>query len=535
MSIFKKKEKNEATHQEKRPKPKKLMILVGVITIWFGIMSVFAFREIPYLSDGTYLVSKWPVVFIIVAVLFVVMNIYFMKKKITKARVFLTAVSIISVISLTVNSVVFAVSAGQKEPEISTATSGNPAVFDGQTFMAGAAKGDITPAENLMPMPLLFILRFDKVVDPVYARVLALSDGNQEALFIMLDMTLVPEAEETLNFISENTGIPKENIFIGATHAHGVTPVSLVDFSGVDGMKCREWYGQIKETLLATIEEARANMVPAKYGYGTGESYINVNRDIVTEDGKSVLGSNFERPSDKTVRMVRIEDLNGNAIALVVNYACHSVVVNGSLHLGLRTDWTGDLAGKTSYKLEEQMDGAVVLWSMAAAGDQNPRIMTQYGGPIQEGKPIQSNLGKVGYNILEYLSDEHTRDILNANETIECTETDAKLYCAEKIVTVDSKDGDGEVSYKLRIFMLGDIAFEGVSAEIVTSIGKAIMETSPYENTILVTIANGYNGYCADDWEYEHDAFEVDNSKAAKGEAQKAFVNGFEELFSNME
>ena len=58
------------------------------------------------------------------------------------------------------------------------------------------------------------------------------------------------------------------------------------------------------------------------------------------------------------------------------------------------------------------------------------------------------------------------------------------------------------------------------------------METSPYENTMLVTLANGYEAYVVNDWEFDHDAFEKDGMRAAKGEPEKAFVAGFTELFN---
>lgn len=527
--IFKRKDKVEKKRR-KRTKKEKALLLLNVITILFAIASLAAFRGIIYLSDATYLIAKLPVVFIVIAILLIGLNAWLLKEK-TKKRIILTGLSVLALLSIGVNTVIFRNQMQNAKTEITSAVEGKSAVLDGSTFMAGAAKGDITPGDYMMPMPLLAVLKFDKVVDPVYTRVLALSDGNEEALYITLDMTLVPEADETLSYLSEKTGIAEENIFISATHTHGTTPVSLMSFIGVDGMKTRDWYAQVKETMLATVEEARANMVPARFGYGTSYSNVNVNRDM---DGEtSVLGSNFDRPSDKTVRMVKLESLDGDTIALSVNYACHSVVANGALHAGLRTYWTDDLAGNTSRKLEEKMDGAVVLYSVSAAGDQNPALRAQYGGPTGSGNPSVKNLGNASFNVLEYLSQVHSGDILQASEEIECAETEGLLYTAEKIVQVETSEGD-PMEYKLRLFRLGDILFQGVDAEIVTSIGKAIMETSPYENTILVTLANGYKGYCADDWEYEHNAFEVGGSKLVKGAAQKTFTEEFTQMFSEI-
>lgn len=520
-------------------KSRSMTVIVGVISTYFFVLSIFLFRNIPYLSDGTFLLTEWPFLFFSIVVILLLINFFLFSKKKTKTRKIMKLFSVLAVISLVVNSIVNVALTKPKQAALSNSESINAGAaanlkLDGETFMAGAAKGDITPSQNLMPMPLLSVLKFREILDPVYARVLAMSDGNQQYLFIMLDMTLVPEAEKTLDFISEQTAIPRNNIFIAATHTHGVTPVSLMDYKNpIDKRKSEKWYEEIKKTLLSTIVEAQSKMVPAKYGYGEGQSNININRDMVVGENKSVLGVNHDRPSDKTIRMVRIENMNGKVIALIVNHATHAVVMNGAIS-GLGTGWTGDLAGKTSTKIEAQLDDAVVLWSAGAAGDQNPRISAQYASKVENGKPVKKNLGKVAYTLLDYLSDEHVRDIMKANKAIEATETDPQMYTAEKTALVDSIDEGEKQAYTLRLFVIGDIAFQGISAEIVTSIGEAVREVSPFKDTILVTLANGYEGYVADDWEFDHDAFEVGLTKAKKGAAQIEFIKGFKELFNDM-
>ncbi|HEV2597855.1 hypothetical protein [Sphingopyxis sp.] len=503
-------------------------IIVGAVSAYISLLAIFAFRDLPYLSDGSFYIAEWPFACVALVVVLLLVNLYLVSRKRTRPRKILAILSALAVVGVLFNSIAFAL---DKDGEGSTRVVSRPHPFPaGPGFMAGAAKGEITPSSYLMPMPLLYGLKFRSINDPVYARVLAMSDGAQQYLFITLDMTLVPEAEETLRFLHRQTGIPIQNIFIAATHTHGTTPISLFDYtSPADSRKSRKWYEEIKRTLASTVAAARSNMVPARYGYGEGQSLINVNRDIVFGK-KSVLGSNFERPSDKTIRMVRIEDLNGKVISLIVNYAVHPVVMNGNLS-GIGTPITGDIAGRTSSKIEARWGDAVVLWTMGAAGDQNPRFLTQYTIQTKGREPHNRNLGSAGSSILEYLTDEHVRDILKANAGIEATQTDPEIHSAEAIVRVDTIDVGKTQPYKLRLLTLGDIAFQGVSAEVVTSIGKAVRETSPFRNTILVTAANGYEGYIADDWEYEHQAFEVGDTRVKKGAAQIELVKGFTGLF----
>ena len=401
-----------------------------------------------------------------------------------------------------------------------------------EIVMAGAAKGDITPQKGMLPLPLIAIIHFNRITDPVSVRALALSDGRQKSLFIVMEQMLLPFPKETLGYLSKNTGVPEENILLTVTHTHCVPALSYGERKlHKRNRKCKKYYEYIKEKTLQTAKQALSNMVPARYGYGEGMSYVNVNRDVV-RDGKTVIGSNFERPSDKTLRMVRFENMEGALIALIVNYACHAVVMNGCLS-GLTCGITGDLPGRTCIKLERQLEDGVVIWCPGAAGDQNPRIMTQYGGPIEKGKPVRKNLGKAAYTILEYLSDEHARDVLDANQALQCTQTAGAIYCSGQIMPVENKDGSGEkVPYVLRLWMIGNIAFQGISAEIATSIGKAVRESSPFDQTILVSHACGYDGYLADEWEFEHNAFEVGNCFAPKGVAQEAFLEGFRKLYS---
>lgn len=406
-------------------------------------------------------------------------------------------------------------------------------------FSAGAAKGDITPEENLFPLPFFGPIKINRIDSRLHVRALALGDGERKSLLITVDLTMILFMEELLKNISEETGIPKEYIFVAATHTHEAPIVGMEAFAGTDlstdddeeKKKIAIWAPEMKKVIVETAKQAISNMKPAKLGYGTGKSYINVNRDALLENGKSELGNNYERPSDKTLHVVRIEDLDGKVIAWIINYAVHAVAMNGCLIDGC-IGINSDIPGNTADALEEKQPDAVALWTSGAAGDQNPRNMTNYGNQMVNGELKYCNIGETGYLVLDALVKEHVRDILAVDAKIECKEKQAGLYGAEKIVKCPLKDmPDQFLPYVLRIFMIGDLAFEGVSAEVVTSIGKAACEVSPYRKTMMITHALGYCGYVADEWEYEHEAFEVGNSPVAKGTAQPLFEEGFQELF----
>lgn len=399
---------------------------------------------------------------------------------------------------------------------------------------AGAARGNITPGENILPIPYFLSIEMNRVADPIYVRVLDIDDGQHRALFITFDLLIVPNPEETMKFICNLTGLGKEYVFMSATHTHEVPLLGFVGAAeqGKDD-KLKLWYSEILDTLKETIKRAEESKRPARIGYNTGKSYINVNRDEII-NGKATIGNNFERPSDKTLALMRIEDEAGAPIAFIVNYAVHAVVMNGCLVDG-SIGVCGDLPGRTSAILEEMYEGAVALWTPAAAGDQNPRIMTQYVFTKDGGQTVVENLGEAGYIILKYLAEEHVRDILEVNKSLVCDKSEDGIFAAERNVQCPGRPLGGgtaiPVSYTLRLLTIADIAFEGISAEVVTSIGTALKSASPYEKTMIVTNASTYCGYVPDDWGYENITFEANGTPVQKGYAQPAFLKGFEEMF----
>jgi len=411
---------------------------------------------------------------------------------------------------------------------------------------AGAARGDITPGDNILPLPFVFSVVMDRIADPIYVRVLDLDDGQKRVLFITFDMGIIPYPDETLKFICDITGLSKESIFMAATHTHEVPFIGFSMLPMPDAEeKHRRWYSEIQKALKDAIKQAGENKKPARIGYATGKSYINVNRDEII-DGKSELGNNFERPSDKTLALVRLEDEEGSPIALIVNYAVHAVVMNGCMVDGV-IKISGDLPGRTSAMLEEKLGGAVVLWTSGAAGDQNPRIMTQYVTEMKDGLPVVKSLGEAGYMILDFLTNEHVRDILAVHQSLVCDRNEAEIFVAERLAVCprrltpqnaevaessqNAAGSDPTVSYTLRMLTVGDLVFEGISAEVVTTIGTALKIASPYEKTMVVTHVNNYDGYVTDDWGYENHTFEAIGTFVQKGYAQPAFLKGFAEMF----
>ena len=96
-------------------------------------------------------------------------------------------------------------------------------------------------------------------------------------------------------------------------------------------MVCRNGSARPATRSNRRSRKLTGHLAEARIGAGTGIAYIGHNRLRVTAEGKV---SWFERnptqiptaPVDPTVTVVRVDTVDRQPLAIVVNYACHPVV-----------------------------------------------------------------------------------------------------------------------------------------------------------------------------------------------------------------
>ena len=218
----------------------------------------------------------------------------------------------------------------------------------------GAAKVDVTPAERELPKNSFGIL------DHLFARAIVLESGFSTAALVTVDAGGIPDPlwQTVSRQIESELKIPVANILLTATHTHSAGGQRGPDYA---------------QKIVESVRVAKQRLAPARMGYGTGVSYINVNRQII--DPKTHRwweGPNYEGPSDKTVAVMTFETVSGEPIAVYYNYAVHAVIA------GQLDQVSADIPGAASRYIEESLDDKVVaLWSSGAAGDQNPIYFQQ--------------------------------------------------------------------------------------------------------------------------------------------------------------
>jgi neutral ceramidase len=414
---------------------------------------------------------------------------------------------------------------------------------------AGAARVEITPPASALPQG------FDGVHDPLYARALAFDNGVTRAALVTIDAGAVMEDtwKQTSDYASSALRVPQTHFMITATHTHS---------SG---------FGQgerVIEGVREALRKAFDALQPARIAYGVGESYINVNRNIIDPKTRRWWeGVNREGPSDKTVAVMYVESTSGKPIAAYYNYAVHAVL------LGQLDKISADLPGAASTYIEDSFgDDFVALWSEGAAGDQNPiyfqqtydlreirirefasrgidisNAMPPGGQGLDRNDPQVQKLMRQQVQMAASMGQMLGEEVLYViRNTLERPETKVVLSGAQSTVTCPGRKrtDSGRAGYpgtyvdadpipiRLSLLKLGTIVIGGVNAEVFNPIATRLKRESPFKRTMMATLTNGIarTGYIPHDAAYAQYTFEVISSNLKPGCAESAIVNGLLDL-----
>lgn len=415
----------------------------------------------------------------------------------------------------------------------------------GSTLKAGASRIDYTPQGAQLPA------NFKGVLDPIFVRTLVFDNGATRAALVSIDAGAIPS--ELYRKVSQRAAaelkIPASQLLIAASHSHSV-PFRLD--AGID------------ELVLRGLREAVARLQPARVAWGSGVSYINVNRDrIDPKTSRWWEGPNYDGPSDKTVAVVRVETPAGKPIAVYYNYAVHAVIT-GTLDM-----ISGDIPGAVSRYLEQTLgDDAVALWSSGAAGDQNPIFFNQtyelrdirIADYARRGEDISNAMPPGGQGMdrgnprVQLLMDQQKRvndslglmlaeEVLHVmRESLEVAPSDVTLRgaqvsfsCPARQRTDSGRGGSpgtyvpgGEVAIGLAALRIGDIYIGAVDGEVYNAIAQRLKRASPFKHTLMSTLTNGMaqTGYIPSDDAFGRNVFTVLSSRLQPGCAEAGIVNG---------
>jgi hypothetical protein len=223
-------------------------------------------------------------------------------------------------------------------------------------WKAGLARAVITPDVPLWLAGYGGIRRAEGKRHDLWVKALALEDSaGDRAVVLTSDLVGLSQAmfRRLCRAIRERHGLTTAQVMLTYSHNHcaPVTSDVLVDYYPLDAAQWAmvdEYTRWLEGRILETIDTALDRLVPAILTAGEGRATFAVNRrnNREAEVGELLArGAPLQGPVDHTVPVLAVHSAEGELLALLFGYACHTTTLSDCL-------WCGDYAGYAQLALE---------------------------------------------------------------------------------------------------------------------------------------------------------------------------------------
>jgi len=383
---------------------------------------------------------------------------------------------------------------------------GLQACCDAAELRAGAGRVEITPpAGGKMAGYSARVGVSKDVYDPLMAKVLVLTDDGDKLAVVTLDLGGFPEesVENVKKQIAESTGI--DQVMMVASHTHS-GPAADRDFPSEED----PWLAKVEKNIAEQIVAAYNARVPCVVSVGRGAVDWCHNRRYVADDGSvQMMWRNEERrptsPIDPEVAVIRVDSAAGKPISVLVNYACHSVVL-GPDNLHISADWPGVMQ-----RVVEEESGTQCMFLQGAAGDINPYMDKQpqdqdaFGEVEKMGKGVAKEVLRVSKGVRQVADESGDLKVMtevvpiaprydfNEPETRKALE---KKYGKALVERYAERFSVSEMKAPLVTAMIGeDLALVGAPGEFFVEFALDLKTRCEIDNTFFVGYCNGSLAY----------------------------------------
>jgi neutral ceramidase len=418
----------------------------------------------------------------------------------------------------------------------------------------GCAKVNITPPLGI-PLIGSYGKPSDDILDELYAKALVLNDGNNTLVIVSCDLLYTPLEEiagPARKIITEKTGIPERNILICATHTHsgpevftkskfrttGDTPPPPIDHSYLDTL-----VKKIAGVGLMAYKDMRQVKIGAAYGQAPEVVYnrrpknsdglvkmaftlppeVRATRKVVNEpDGQ--VRTTFVLPDDKTewkfgpidpdVRVLKVESMDGETLASLINFGCHPVCIYPFLSTTISADYPAFVTS-----VVEGAEGGLCLFALGLAGDAVP-----FDRGVLPRRQIGRAIGGEAVRQLQFVS-------TSSDVTLSAIKKEVKFPIKHPSTDKDSDEDKipGPVTTEIQVLRLGDIYILGLPGEVLVEVGLQIKKRAGLDKLFIVTLSNDAIGYVCHSAAYDEGGYEpAGATNLAKGAGEIMIAQALE-------
>ena len=438
-------------------------------------------------------------------------------------------------------------------------------------LQAGAAVVSIEPP--LPSDPQGFVRRAVAVrdaIDSCEVRACVIENDGHRMALLAADVTNLDSyfADRVRKAIVAATGIAYENILLNSSHTHaGLWPRKAGEklhgeFATLTDAEAA-YFEKIPYDYASACVKAISRMRPARISGGTGIAPgLAVNRRERDGKGGTILGWNKENFIDEEVPTIRIDDHSGEAIATLVGFGCHPVVLGGEVPFA-GSDFLGPLR-----KQVELLRGGTCIFFQGAAGNILPleaffdtrgaeilfghRLALEAVHAVVDKDPREIEIEHIAYGSVTPISLYRKRakspqssqplasirKVLSLPLNPSLTVADMEKELAERSADYEARQKAGakrdvlnpiryhiswlsemlkmaalaplpeEVEGEIWVGRLGDCAIVGTPGELFTEIGAEVRKRSPFATTLFAGYCQGVLGYVSTPEEYQWGGYE---------------------------
>ena len=440
----------------------------------------------------------------------------------------------------------------------------------------GIAEINITPAPGLpragMPNPQAG----QGTAWPLMARVFVFDDGAQRAAVITLDLLFLNPSTvaEFRAALVPGTGLAVENVLIACTHTHWAPHTAAImdedaDFTYLDFVRIRlvEATAQAVRSLQPARLKAARIQAPG-WAFNRRPIYRTAQGEQVGTQGPQWIADfvGMEGPDDPELGILLAENLDGQALGGLVNFACHTTT--GPDEPLYSSDYPGPLTELLAARLGGVygfLQGcAGNIWQMNMSHERTPIYQengtahTRKMGEALAGKALEAlasarviDAGKlrVARKVLRIAQRKPTREQVQlAKWFLEKRPAGAnlqdhllKIYghpytFYSDLSHIQESDIQGGISWQedwfargllglweaqrrsglrevvedveVQAIALGDLALVAYPAEYFVEFGLQTKAASPFKDTFVSELSNGWHGYVPTRAAFGHGGYE---------------------------
>ncbi len=419
----------------------------------------------------------------------------------------------------------------------------------------GVGEVDITPEPGLPMVGMPGSPRGEGVSWPLYGRVFLADDGERRVAIVSLDLIalLAPDVSRLRQTLAAAGALPPDNILIACSHTHRApfTSESRETDGGsilaVDEGAGTGYLAEVTSRLTAAMTDAAASLQPA--GLTVGRAHAPgwaFNRRPIFSGGE--VGTHgwawqegfvrMESTPDEEIWVLVARRPDGQVLGGLTGFACHPTA------MGHTPVYSADYPGVLTGILAERHGGIFGFLIGAAADTSTPdptsRDPESGFGPahtlamgtsladradeaIATARPVPAERVAAASTRVQiaqrlatpelvelarwYLEEappdvdelEMTRRLTGHDYTFADGKQVGNERHANELLTMwEWQQGPNATlveELEIQALAIGDVALVGFPAEMFTAFGDAVKAASPFHDTFVVTMANGWHGY----------------------------------------